>query len=366
MSKYGFDLKDLVAKQSAMLDILETDECSDEVFCKAYELCDLYTSLINMFTVDDIDNNLSSHEILLAIKNDFNVNDFCKDRNTMLSISKMLAKLCPSKKREFNCSTINVSDDDSVNIVSDMVKCKFGNKHFNAFKSFFLECPNRIEFSPYYSSFMTLIHGERYVVVQDSDNISKIVNLGHEAGHVSASLLSKNYDIYANSVLSEVESTFYELLLYDFLIEENIYKKDAITSMVADCDVLERDGLIINIALNNAFSKIKDVKGFNKLAHELNLFNSLNSSGSKDLLQLILDIYNDGFVYIYSRLVAIEFYYKYKNASNPFSIIDQFDEFVNCVGVVDDMELASLVCSDPTNFHNLKNYRQYKEKVLSL
>lgn len=366
MSKYGFDLKDLVAKQRAMLDILETNKCSDEEFGKAYELCDLYTFLISMFTGDDINNNLSSHEIFLAIKNDFNVNDFCKDKNTMFSISNILANLCPSKKREFNFSTINMSDDDSVNIVSDMVKCKFGNKHFNAFKSFFLECPNHIEFSPYYSSFMTLIHEERYVVIQDSDNISKIVNLGHEAGHISASLLSKNYDIYANSVLSEVESTFYELLLYDFLIEENIYKKDAITSMVADCDTLEKAGFIINLALNNALSKVKDVKGFNKLAQELNLFNSLNSSGSKDLLQLILDIYDDGFVYIYSRLVAIEFYYKYKNAGNPFGIIDQFDEFVNCVGVVDDMELASFICSDTTSFHELRNYKKYKEKFLSL
>ena len=369
MINYGFKKEEIIKRRIALKKLLKNSNfCSEEKkdIYNTIEVCNNILLLLgNNKNDDDEIVDTTNAELINEIKDFVSNNDFDFEHTFIRNKLCRALDLETSKSKQFleYENEIKFSNNEVVEIVGDMIKSKLGRHHYNIYKRLFINNPSHVEFIRDYSSAIYLPSNKEdiYAFIEDLDDISKISNLAHEAGHfLSYSITGK----CTNSVcLGEVESTFYELLLCDYLIEENIYPKDAKKAILEVLLGITEKASIVNAEFSYPMYRLNSVKDFKDMANKYDLYNKTGKYTTRDLLSWI-DINNEEnqFDYIYSTLVALELYDDYLKSRNKKNVVSKYESFLNEIDKVNDFKLASFISKDYITFNNFKTLKKYKEK----
>ena len=379
MIKYGFDLEEIKSKKKKLEHYLASEysniSSSEVESIKKYiDVC--YTILYNFrkdkqsYLYQD-EEAYSNIELINEMK-DYITNDKYSSEHKLVRniICEKIYRLNLPRKKDLNIyNVINLSNNECVELVGDMIRKKLGMNHYNVYKSMFINNPKHIEFSDLYDSciYSSDTPLNSYVIIKDKNDISKASDLAHEAGHYFASVSMTNYSNIETS-LDEVESIFYEILFIDFLIEENIEKHDAYNLLYELLeDAVCQKAAILYAEYSYPIYKLNSVKDFKIMANKYDLYNRTGFSSSRDLLNWI-NTYNEenSFIYIYSTLLVLELFNQYKINRNKKNVISRYEKFINQIGRVPDFKLASYINKDYITFDNFSNLKKYRKKVLDL
>ena len=369
MENYGFKKEEIVKRKIALKRLLKNNSFCDD---KKEELLDSIDVCNNILSIFD-NNNEEEHstdsniELINDIK-DYVNNDTFDERHVLARnyLCKNL-DLHTSKSKsvlEYE-NEVNFSDKETIELVGDMIKSKLGRNHYNIYKKLFINYPSHIQFIKNYSSLIFLPNKREdiYVIIEDINDVSKPINLAHEAGHFFS--YSNNGRCTISICLSEVESTFYELLFCKYLIEENIYPKDAKKAILEILLGITEKASIINAEFSYPTYKLNSVKNFKEMANMYDLYNKTGKNTTRDLLNWINTNNEEcSFNYIYSTLIALEFYDNYLTSRNKKNVITKYEGFLQEIDKVDDFKLASFISKDYITFNNFSKLEKYKQKYL--
>lgn len=369
MINYGFKKEEIIKRRIALKKLLKNSNfCSDEKreIYNTIEICD------NILLILDNKNNneediieTSNAELINEIKDHVNCSDFDFEHALIRDKLCSVLDLETSKSKQFleYDNEIKFTNSEIVEIVGDMIKSKLGRHHYNIFKRLFINNPSHVDFIKDFNSLIYLPNNKEdiYVFIEDLNDISKISSLAHEAGHFfSYSTRGK----CTNSVcLGEVESTFYELLLCNYLIEENIYPRDAKKAISEVLLGITEKASIVNAEFSYPMYRLNSVKDFKEMANKYDLYNKTGKHTTRDLLTWInLNNEENQFDYIYSTLVTLEFYDDYLRNRNKKNVVSKYESFLNEIDKVNDFKLASFISKDYITFNGFKALKKYKEK----
>lgn len=369
MEKYGFNLEQIREKRDRLKSLILYGKFSGEeleTISSSIDACD--SILRNFEDEEEIDPDNISRNMLLDDLKEFVTDDDYNDENKFVrnNVCSLLSKLICKKDSNYSFTELNLTNEEAVELVGDMIKAKLGMNHYNIFKNLFIRQKDHVEFTDIFSSSLIVLPSTReaYSLIHNHPDIAKASDLAHEAGHYFSSNISKS--IMLNySVLDEVESIFYELLFIDFLIDENINRDDAkalfselITSSI-------QRAYILDMEFNYPMYKLNSIRDFKVMANKYDLYNITEIFNSKDLLNWI-NIYNNEnpFMYVYSFLIALEFYEQYKINRNKKAVVSKYEKFISQIGSIPDFRLASCVSRDYIGFEGFKTLRKYKTKYV--
>lgn len=371
MIDYGFKKEEIIKRRIALKKLLKNnsfcDEEKKEIF-NTLEVCDNILLLLDNGKNDEIEDEITdatNAELINEIKDYVNCNDFDFEHAYVRSKLCRVLDLETSKSKQFleYDNEIKYTNNEVIEIVGDMIKSKLGRHHYNIYKRLFVNNPSHVHFIKNYNSAIYLPSNKEdiYAFIEDLDDISKISNLAHEAGH----FFSYSYTGKCTSsvCLGEVESTFYELLLCDYLIEENIYPRDAKKSISEVLLGITEKASIVNAEFSYPMYRLNSVRDFKDMANKYDLYNKTGKHTTRDLLTWItLNNEENQFDYIYSTLIALEFYDDYLKSKNKKNVVTKYESFLNEIDKVNDFRLASYISKDYITFNNFKTLKKYREK----
>lgn len=367
MEKYGFKMEHIRERRRKLVDLVLSGKLSSEDVPEIEKSIDTCDCILSLEDKDDKVEQLSKEKLLEDLK-EFVTEDYFDEegiyvRNTLCSL---ISKLVSKKFSPLSFTEMNLSDDDAVLLVGDMIKAKLGMNHYNIYKSLFVNQKDHVEFSNEFSSLLASFPDtkESFAIIHNHPDIAKASDLAHEAGHYFSSSLSNAFFL-GDSVLSEVESMFYELLFMDYLIDENINKADAYSLFSEYISGIIQRAYILNIEFSYPMYKLNSIRDFKVMANKYNLYDITGIFNSKDLLNWI-NIYNDEnpFMYVYSSLIALELFEQYKISRNKKGVVSRYEKFISKVGEIPDYKLASYIERDYIGFDKFKTLRKYKSKYL--
>lgn len=368
MEKYGFNLQDLRSRKEKILSLLSDDTLSEEKKDELEGLLSMYESVLcNFDNNSDYSHDETSKDTLLSELKDFIFYDDYTEENKMVrnKLCSLLSRLV-CFKNSYTFDELNLTDSEAVELVGDMIKSKLGMNHYNIFKSLFLNQKDHVQFSNDISSALLVVPDtkEPFTIIHNHSDISKASDLAHEAGHFFSSRISDSY-IISDSILSEVESTFYELLFIDFLLDENIYPEDAKNLFSEFITSNIQRAYILNVEFNYPLYKLNSVRDFKTMANKYDLYNITGIFNSKDLLGW-MNVYNEqnSFMYVYSFLIALELYDQYRINRNKKAVVSRYEKFISQIGMIPDYKLATCISRDYIGFDKFKTLRKYKSKYV--
>ena len=372
--KYGWNKGELMSKKKIYFDLiaehgiqfLNQGRVSDSI--KYLESENYYNLLLSILS-DYRDNSsvYKSFELFNLMKEEFSDETLLCEKDRMIEF-----KICQLLNNCINCvkpaklTELSMLKDDYIRLSGDMIKSKIDNEHYLTFKNLFINKKNNVMFSNEHKSFFfyNAYNGDCHALIHEYNNINETVDIAHEAGHYYRNCINPLIVKQNNGILSEVESLWYELLMYEFLVEENICKKDANSLILELLYNLELEAVIIGADLKFPFYKMTNIKEFKKSAHEYDIYKKSNTSCNNELLNLIYNIKDeDSFNYIYSFMVVLELYSIYQN--NKREGIRAYDKFISRLDSGSDYDFVKDLNADYITFNNLDKYRKYKEKVLA-
>lgn len=380
MSKYGFDFNMMRSR----IDYLENYLCNNEHLLGNDKINEINLSieLIEkiLYTFDEniiIDSyneytTSSSNMDLIKKLKDYIESDLNNNPDYIINRNLICKKLYDSafRKKEFDDYEFNtaISNEDAVELVGKMIIKKFGINHYNVYKSFFINQCNHIEFSNKYTSFLhcAKMPEDVFVVIRDEDDITKTVDIAHEAGHYFSRTI-RPYEYFSkDSILCEVESTFYEIMMLNYLIEENIDKKAAYRLLYSLINETVFDKAAIVFAeYDYPMYKLNSVKDFKIMANKYDLYERTGFLSSRDLLNEIIACNSDNiFNYVYSTIIAFNLFDEYITSRNKKNIVLKYEKFLKEIGKIDDFKLASYIDRDFISFDNYKVLKKYNQKCV--
>lgn len=368
MENYGFKKEEINKRKIALKKLLKNNSFCDEKKEELLDSIDVCNNILNIFEDCEEEHVTGSNiELINDIKDYVYNDDF--DFNHGLVRNRLCKFLdlytCKSKEYYEYDNEVNLSNSETVELVGNMIKSKLGRLHYNIYKRLFVNNPSHIHFFKGESSIIYLPNRKEdvYAIIGENNDISKAINLAHEAGHFFSYSMNGTY---TNSIcLGEVESTFYELLICNYLIEENIYPEDAKKAILEVLLGITEKASIVNAEFSYPMYKLNSVKDFKDMANKYDLYNKTGKYTTRDLLDWINTNNEENmFDYIYSTLVALEFYDDYLVSKNKKNVVSKYEKFLQEIDEVDDFKLVSYISKDYITFNNFSKLRKYKQKYL--
>lgn len=367
MSNYGFKKEEIIKRKIALKRLLRNNSFCDEKINELLDSIDVCNNILSIFENEEEHIIESNIELINDIKDYVNNDDFNVHhrllRNTLCKTLDLYT--CKSKEYFEYENEVNFSDAEVIELVGNMIKSKLGRSHYNIYKRLFVNNPSHVHFIKGVNSIIYLPNRKEdvYVIIEKNDDISKTINLAHEAGHFYSYSLNGTYT--NSKCLGEVESTFYELLFCKYLIEENIYPEDAKKAILEVLLGITEKASIVNAEFSYPMYKLNSVKDFKDMANKYDLYSKTGKYTTHDLLEWInTNNEEDQFDYIYSTLIALEFYDDYLTNKNKKNVISKYEKFLQELDKVDDFKLASYISKDYVTFNNFSKLRKYKQKYL--
>lgn len=370
MENYGFKKKEIIERKIALKKMLKNNSfhCDEEKeILTTIDICDILLNLLDEVKdnneIDILDE--SNSELINYIKDYIN-NDTFDERHILVrnNLCKNLDIITPKSKQFLEYENeVNFSNKETIELVGNMIKNKLGRNHYTTYTKLFVNNPTHIHFIKDHSSLIFLPSKKEdvYAIIEDTNDISKSINLAHEAGHFFS--YSNNGRCTNSNCLGEVESTFYELLFCKYLIDENIYPEDAKKAILEVLLGITEKASIINAEFSYPMYKLNSVKDFKDLANKYDLYNKTGRYTTRDLLTWITTNNEEsGFNYIYSTLIALEFYEDYITSRNKKNVISKYENFLQEIDKIDDFKLASFISKDYITFNDFKSLKKYKQK----
>lgn len=368
MGNYGFNKEEIIKRKIALKKLLRNNSFCDEKRNELLDSIDVCNNILDIFENEEEEHTIESNiELINDIKDYVNNDDF--DIQHKFVRNKLCKELdlytCKSKEFFEYENEVDFSKLEMVELVGNMIKSKLGRSHYNIYKRLFVNNPSHVHFIKGVNSIIYLPNRKEdvYAIIEDNDDISTAINLAHEAGHFFSYSMTGTY---TNSIcLGEVESTFYELLFCKYLIEENIYSADAKKAILEVLIGITEKASIVNAEFSYPMYKLNSVKDFKKMANKYNLYNKTGMYTTRNLLDWInTNNEEDQFDYIYSTLIALEFYDDYLTNKNKKNVVSKYERFLQELDKVDDFRLASYISKDYITFNNFEKLKKYKQKYL--
>lgn len=368
MENYGFKKKEIIERKIALKKLLKNSSFCDEKRNELLDSLDICNNILSIFENEQDEHSIESNiELINYIKDFVNNDDF--DSYHRLVRNKLCKELdsytCKSKEYFEYENEVNFSNAEIVELVGDMIKSKLGRNHYTTYTKLFVNNPTHIHFKKDYSSliFLPSKREDVYAIIEDKNDISKSINLAHEAGHFFS--YSNNGRCTNSNCLGEVESTFYELLFCKYLIDENIYPNDAKKAILEVLLGITEKASIINAEFSYPMYKLNSVKDFKDMSNKYDLYNKTGRYTTRDLLTWITSNNEEcGFNYIYSTLIALEFYDDYLTSKNKKNVVSKYEQFLKEIDRVNDFKLANFITNDYITFNDFKTLNKYKQKYL--
>lgn len=368
MENYGFKKEEIIKRKIALKKLLKNSNFCDEKRNDLLDSIDICNNILSIFEKNDEEYTVQSNiELINDIKDYVNNDNF--DFQHKLVRNKLCKALdlytCNSKEYFQYENEVNFSKEEIVELVGNMIKSKLGRSHYNIYKRLFINNPSHVHFIKDLNSIIYLPNRKEdvYAIIEYTNDISTAINLAHEAGHFYSYSMN---GAYTNSIcLGEVESTFYELLFCKYLIEENIYPRDAKKAILEVLVGITEKASIVNAEFSYPMYKLNSVKDFKDMANKYDLYNKTGMYTTHNLLDWInTNNEEDQFDYIYSTLIALEFFDDYLKNKNKKNVIFKYERFIQELDKVDNFKLASYISKDYITFNNFEKLRKYKKKYL--
>lgn len=241
-----------------------------------------------------------------------------KDNNDFKKISEQMIIIDNSTKHKY---LEEISIEESLKIINEFIGYNFGKENQQLFKDFFIKNQDYLLFTCENSDQTIQINDEIYVAVNKNNNIHMTSTLAHEAGHVYRLMKNNNNITYKNTLL-EFESFSYEIRLLNWMIQNNVYQKDATNYLLNIMQSVENTAIakylndkykFYNMTEDELEEKIKDLNLL-EITGEDNtnkFYEYVMSSKSSDiltytfsLLRVINDLENHNYLENYRKVIS--------------------------------------------------------------
>lgn len=372
MMQYGWDKKEIIETRKIYYNLEKQfsnnkDHLSIKNSRNYNETREYYNLLFEILTAPNgEDIKQSNKELLKIIREEYAYEEEINyiDKQIILSLQDIIQKeeTMPDK---LILSQTNFTDKEKIELVGDMIQSKLTKEHYLYFKNLFIDNKNHILFSDTIDSVFLYnsYNNDRHVIIEKCNNISEILDIAHEAGHNYRNCINHIRTLNDNDIVGEVESMWYEILMGSYLIEEGVYKDDAIGLITDTFSSVEKKTLVSGVCLRNDIQSIKSIQEFTKMAQEYNLYEKTNSNSNTDLLSLIYKAKCEAtHIYMYSLLVVLELLEIYKQDKKRGILC--YENFVSRLDNASNYSLVKELNNDYITFNNLNNYKKYRQKLL--
>ena len=361
---YKWDFDSLVKLQEEYTEKMEN--AKEEYLKEQYQEIIDEISLM-LFMVIDSDCSLSSEyvrqqELLDEIRGMEIVPDYSDLTDDLVDeLIPMLANLSILPNIKYQ-KKINM--DECISILGDVILKVFGKKHYDVFNEYILSKNDSILLSNVLESASTTtlnVDGvdRHYIAVTNKNNFEMFSNLIHEIGHLFR-LVNNEYIIEEDDKLYEFEAYMYQFKILDYMIENNIYREEALVAMLEIFKCIDRVAVLIDASKQYGLKKMFNVGNLKDTCAKMNVYDRAYLENTTNLLEYLAYIYSRNILnYIYSSLFAIE-------------IIGEEDEkkiynyVINNIGNMNSDMYVKNILDDPISFNGIRQYKEYRSHILSL
>lgn len=263
-------------------------------------------------------------------------------------IEKITLSLAKLPKLKIEQDNTHITASDSIELVGDFLKDKFGDKHYQLFKKVFVDHQNYVLLDREDElSNVTYLDGEIFVRIAESKNMEMLSSIAHEAGHVYR-IANSNYKTLIHSY-GEYESFFYEFNLLLWLIENGIYQQEATNQFLRQFDILEKVSYMRYLIQHYQLNNIKEPAEFTKTINELHIKKGLHVRKNQDLFNIYSTaMYMDLQTYLNSFMATL----------NNINDVSKYEEMVKCIKPGNDDTIKAKVLNK--NKGEYDSYLKYR------
>lgn len=239
--KTNIELNEILGYRSCLESSLEKEEINKQI----YTVC-----------VDYINNNKSIFQEIVNCRKRFLKLDKLYLFDLFAPINKSENKNIPFEEaKRIIINSLKVLGKSYINIVNTI----FNKNWIDAFEN-----KNKTMYAFSYN-----IYGEHpYILINYQYSINDVFTMAHEIGHAVHYYLANNNQNYFNSQVTslgtEIAAMINECLVYDYLLENNIFdKKDIIVEYLDKFRVILCKQSILNEFENQLYSKVKNEEKLN-------------------------------------------------------------------------------------------------------
>lgn len=226
-----------------------------------------------------------------------------KEAEKMEQKALSFSKLPPLKIKQ---NHTHITVDDSVAIVGDFLQDKFGDEHYKLFKNLFINNKNYILFNEdwkYVLSSVIYLDKEAFVQIGKSEDIRMLCSIAHESGHLYGLVNRDQKEIH--NLYGEYESFFCEFNLLLWLMENNIYKKEATNHFLSQFNLMERLLYMRYIIRNYKLNQIKTPDRLEQAIQQLRENGTLNITDNQTLFDTYSTAINMDLQMYFSSFLAV-------------------------------------------------------------
>lgn len=259
-----------------------------------------YLSLILLFSNgEEIDTKVTMDTFVAEIyEQDFlhkiPENELERIRQTTLSLLELPRLNIKKMKTHISC-------EESIEIVGEFTKEKFGDKVYQLYKDAMLS-----DYILFYRdsglSSVICLDGEFFVRIAKTEDIKMLSAIGHEFGHLYR--LSNNNNTITN-YYREYESLFYEFNLLLWLMENNIYSKEAANHFLCLFNTIEQILIMRTFIIEYQLNKINDSTKFREVINQFQIKKRLNVSSNKDFFDTYSTAINIDLLTYFNSFMAV-------------------------------------------------------------
>lgn len=317
------------------------------------DMCDYLTTILLFSEGEIIDSNITVKDFVDEIyQQDFSYPMLVDEQKKIETMALSFLNLPRLKIGPINHY---ISLADSIQIVGDFVKDQFHDKHYQLFQDIFVNrntgyilFDSNAELSD-----VTLLDGEMFVRIQKSNNIKMLSSIAHEMGHLYR--ISNNSHPILTNFYHEYESFFYELHLLLWLIQNNIYSKDAANYFLQLFDLLEKVSYIRYCIQTYQLNQIASSKQFIEEINKLHLKRDLHIRKNKDFFNWYITTMDmDLQTYLYSFMAVL----------NHMDDFDCYEQVVKAIKNHNEDILKSKILTK--NKDEYQSYLKYRDMVQNL
>lgn len=205
----------------------------------------------------------------------------------------------------------HISFEESIEIVGEFIKEKFGDKVYKLYKSAMISDYVLFDSGSALSDVICL-DGEFFLRIAKTEDIRMLSAIGHEFGHIYRIL--NNNNIISN-YYREYESFFCEFNLLLWLMKNNIYSKESANHFLYLFDLMEKILIMRNFIIEYQLNKINDSIKFSKTINQFQIKERLNIRSDQD------------FFNVYSTTIDTDLLTYYNSFMGAINNIDDFDKY---------------------------------------
>ena len=254
--------------------------------------------------------------------------------------------------------------DECINVLGDVILKVFGKKHYDVFNEYVLSKEDSILLSNVLeSASITTLNVDgvdrHYIAVANKNNFEMFSNLIHEIGHLFR-LVNNQYIIDEDDKLYEFEAYMYQFKILNYLIENDIYREEALVAVLEIFKAIERVAVLIDSSQKYNLMNMFNVGNLKDICAKMNIYDRAYLDNTTNLLEYLAYIYSRNILnYIYSSLFAIEII----GEDNEKKI---YNHVIKNIGNMNSDIYIKDVLSDPISFDGLRKYKEYRSHILSL